>query len=1040
MNEQNTIKNVTSNVNLNKMEALIKEAYQKVDPIRDKDIVLIIGLTGAGKTTLIDYLLGKEMLRTKGRITSKTKANDNRNETESNTLFAEGHSKEDLGISYCDTPGFLETRTLEDRICTSVSLELAVKLARSIRGVIVVIEAPTLTTVRGELFRKLSEVLSILFKDPSNVYSSVQFVFTKIDKVTDYVIDLNNDKKEIKKSIIGTIEEHYNTILKKIDEINSRYQTSSMRKIVEAIEKKFSNSPKDKNSKKQYEADKNEVEQLVKEIMIVKLMMTISENIIVSDFLDRGETRNDMIDRLFNSSEVKSDQFNFENHYSKERRKFDEFLGEISAKFSHLMAIKENFPAIKDGLENEIKDLLKKISDSGESIRNLETKIHETRPDIENQTEEVKAISDKLIENEKTIKQLELKKEQLLLVKKQTDIQNKTDANIKNNSDAILLAIDTIMGKNNYQLTIDAQQEYEKAKKVVLENIDELGKTIGKEKEEIKDKERNRDKNQVNIEDCKNRITLKENRIRDINESLNTLKIEREALDTKDLIAAWSDNIIEKRSFWGFFSKTEHVFKYENNFPLADEPNNPKLVCLDGGDFKITKKPYKDEKNNLWKCEATYKSQMGRHGSAIITATAYKRDIPGNANRITAISNQESNLNKEKTALESAIQDITNDEKAALESANKRINQKIDELGKSITNNENKIKTHKESLIKKENDYGKNKFKPADTLDSSITLVDQQINTLKETNEGLHDQIKLKNTNIEKMLGLLQSALTELATSKAILKESSLKLNPLEKERNQLLDQIKETEDELINKRGIYDIVANILATIHENTRDGTFDAFMKKYINLLETKTNYSDTGTYTTNNNNVVTNLQNKPKNLLQQIESGIKLRHVEHKESQHEEKKPSGFSEVEEKIQEKQKHINNAIRALHKNLNPDDEQNWEDDLDNNNQNKLLESVQKVKKATDTLTEEANFVQQQRLQGLNNNANQNAAASPSEAVATTSSDYSQSSLIASFRQKDMNYSSTDSSNNPLGTLDEGNSANQENNSTNPNVQRFGQ
>lgn len=50
-----------SDIDLNSLEEMLKTCLPKVQEAKGKDVVLVIGNTGAGKTTTTDYLIGHAM-------------------------------------------------------------------------------------------------------------------------------------------------------------------------------------------------------------------------------------------------------------------------------------------------------------------------------------------------------------------------------------------------------------------------------------------------------------------------------------------------------------------------------------------------------------------------------------------------------------------------------------------------------------------------------------------------------------------------------------------------------------------------------------------------------------------------------------------------------------------------------------------------------------------------------------------------------------------------------------------------------------------
>jgi ribosome biogenesis GTPase A len=154
---------------MDKMRTFSCEALMKAKKAKGRDVILVIGNTGAGKSTTINYLLGHKF--TKGRnypfqisLVDESKSDVQIGHTmTSQTLYAEAHGSED-GFVYCDTPGFLDTRPREEKICASINIEFAIKSARQIKAIIVVVDYYAIPIDKGRSLRDLSTTISQFLK------------------------------------------------------------------------------------------------------------------------------------------------------------------------------------------------------------------------------------------------------------------------------------------------------------------------------------------------------------------------------------------------------------------------------------------------------------------------------------------------------------------------------------------------------------------------------------------------------------------------------------------------------------------------------------------------------------------------------------------------------------------------------------------------------------------------------------------------------------------------------------------------------------
>lgn len=120
-----------------------------------KDIVLIIGMSGDGKTTSAIYLAGNEMKEAKIKkqncvVSCNEKlAEKIGHDSISKTNVPEFYALPNSDVLFADFPGFEDNRGVKTRIEASLSIELVLKKTRSIKGIIVVISADRATNKRA---------------------------------------------------------------------------------------------------------------------------------------------------------------------------------------------------------------------------------------------------------------------------------------------------------------------------------------------------------------------------------------------------------------------------------------------------------------------------------------------------------------------------------------------------------------------------------------------------------------------------------------------------------------------------------------------------------------------------------------------------------------------------------------------------------------------------------------------------------------------------------------------------------------------------
>ena len=214
-------------LDLGQLAKLVEQAQPAVQQVLRKLVLLFVGVTGAGKTTLIYHCAGKRLVPRTHESTRGIKYRVYEPE-DGNDLdgFVLGHSSSrsgtrtmtawtpDSGVVYLDSPGHLDTRGAEVDIATSVSLRRVAETCAGMRCVLVLrcdlFDGPDkCNTLRG-ICRSVATSLMDLDSDGK----ALCFVFSRVQKLSCYELccELDVDqrremaKDELHKRVLDLLE------------------------------------------------------------------------------------------------------------------------------------------------------------------------------------------------------------------------------------------------------------------------------------------------------------------------------------------------------------------------------------------------------------------------------------------------------------------------------------------------------------------------------------------------------------------------------------------------------------------------------------------------------------------------------------------------------------------------------------------------------------------------------------------------------------------------------------------------------------------
>ncbi|CAF0944002.1 unnamed protein product [Brachionus calyciflorus] len=233
--------------NFEELFCLMEKTKQSEAKIKDKEVVLLIGRTGSGKSTTLHCLSGSKFRKIESKdhyepydfpidlleqVKTSTSANSETRYILPIEIDLRNSINREGSIFLCDTPGFNDTAGSEVDIANMYGLFEAIKKCKSVR-LVVFISSKSLGD-RYEGIIEMAELLHQMIPDIEYHLTSIAYVFTKFQSVENvkHALEEALKKKDIQDNTILEIIENMNNSPILIDPLNSESAKNALKTIV----------------------------------------------------------------------------------------------------------------------------------------------------------------------------------------------------------------------------------------------------------------------------------------------------------------------------------------------------------------------------------------------------------------------------------------------------------------------------------------------------------------------------------------------------------------------------------------------------------------------------------------------------------------------------------------------------------------------------------------------------------------------------------------------------------------------------------------
>lgn len=175
----------------------IKNSDHTIPPNSPDNVLILAGVTGSGKSTLVNYMLGKPLYSIPKKHTKLFEIVLEQNEEDahdciightmhSQTDFPQKYTNKEKKLIIWDTPGLEDSRGAKADILNCVFINKILKNNKGAKILFIIEEGSLFGNGRSKSFKQMITRIFELFENKADLLNSVLFVFTKTGLISDY--------------------------------------------------------------------------------------------------------------------------------------------------------------------------------------------------------------------------------------------------------------------------------------------------------------------------------------------------------------------------------------------------------------------------------------------------------------------------------------------------------------------------------------------------------------------------------------------------------------------------------------------------------------------------------------------------------------------------------------------------------------------------------------------------------------------------------------------------------------------------------------